>query len=137
MKLYTYLNYGGTCRQAFQFYEKHLGGKITALYTHLDQPNPEKVPEEMRNAILHARIELGGTELMGADMPPDRYQPMRSAYMTMIVDSIAEAERVYGLLTDGGQVFMELQETFFAIRFAQFRDKFGTNWMLLQERQRS
>ena len=24
MKLYTYLNYGGNCRQAFEFYSEHL-----------------------------------------------------------------------------------------------------------------
>ena len=37
MKLYTYLNYGGNCRQAFEFYEEHLGGKITSLTTHGEQ----------------------------------------------------------------------------------------------------
>ena len=74
---------------------------------------------------------LGGTDLLGADIRPDRFQPMRSAYLTLGVDSNDEAERIYKLLTDGGEIFMKMEETFFASRFAMFRDRFGTSWMLL------
>jgi len=134
MQLLTYLNYGGNCRQAFEFYEQHLGGKITMLSTHGDVPDPSKVPENWRNAVLHARIELGGTVVLGADIPPDRFQPMRSAYLTLILDSNDEAERVYALLSEAGEIFMKMEETFFAHRFAMLRDRFGTSWMLLHER---
>jgi PhnB protein len=72
--------------------------------------------------------------LMGADVPPDRFQPMRSAYLSLTIDSVDEAERIYALLFDGGEIFMPMQETFFAFRFAMLRDKFGTSWMLLHER---
>jgi PhnB protein len=50
------------------------------------------------------------------------------------VDSAEEAERVYGLLMEGGEAFMPLQETFFASRFSQLRDQFGTLWTLINER---
>lgn len=133
MKLYTYLNYDGNCRQAFEFYAEHLGGKITMLATHGEVPDASKVPPEWRNAVLHARIELGGTVVLGADIPPERFQPMRSAYLSLMVDSVDEAERIYSLLSDGGQIFMPMQETFFAPRFAMLRDRFGTSWMLLYE----
>ena len=133
MKLYTYLNYGGNCREAFEFYAEHLGGKITMLTTHGEVPDPSKVPPEWRNAVLHARIELGGTVVLGADIPPERFQPMRSAYLSLLVDRTNEAERVYSLLSEGGQIFMPMQETFFARRFAMLRDRFGTSWMLLYE----
>src|ERR1700730_9364326 len=136
MKLHTYLNYGGNCEQAFRFYEQHLGGKITMMMTQGQQPNPHDVPPDRKNAILHARINIGGTELMGADVPPERFQPMRSVYLSLIVSSIKEAERIYALLSDGGQIFMPMEETFFAFRFAMLRDKFGTSWMILHERPR-
>lgn len=134
MQIFTYLNYGGNCRQAFEFYEKHLGGRITMLSTHGDAPDPGGVPENWKNAVLHARIEIGGTTLFGADVPPDRFQPMRSAYLSLMLDSIADAERIYALLTEDGQVFMPMAETFFAHRFAMLRDRFGTSWMLLHEK---
>jgi PhnB protein len=137
MKLYIYLNYGGNCEQAFHFYEQHLGGKISMMLKHGQQPGAVEVAPELKNTVLHARITLGDTELLGSDVPPGRFQPMRSAYLSLIVDSIDEAERVYALLTDGGEVFMPMAETFFAFRFAMLRDKFGTSWMILHERPRA
>ena len=135
MKLNTYLNYGGNCQQAFRFYEQYLGGKITMMKTHGEQPTPSDLPEDRKNAILHARIEIGGTELMGSDVPPERFQPMRSAYLSLTVDSVEEAERIYNLLREGGDIFMPMEETFFAKRFAMLRDKFGTSWMIMHERE--
>ena len=134
MRLYTYLNYGGNCRQAFEFYAEHLGGRIVFLTTHGEGPDASKAPPEWRNAVLHARLELGETVVLGADIPPDRFQPMRSAYLTLMLDGIDESERIYALLSDGGQIFMPMEETFFARRFAMLRDRFGTSWMLLHER---
>jgi PhnB protein len=132
MKLDIYLNYPGHCEQAFRFYEQHLGGTITQMTRHSQQPNQASVSADWKNAILHARIEIGQTVLMGADIP--KAEPMRSAYLTLTADSTAEAERLYALLSEGGQVFMKMEETFFASRFAMLRDKFGTSWMLLHER---
>ncbi len=136
MKLYTYLNYGGNCAEAFRFYEQHLGAKIIMMMTHGQQPDAKNVPPDRKEAILHARINIGETELMGADVPPERFQPMRSAYLSLLVDSTEEAERIYALLSDGGEIFMKMEETFFAFRFAMLRDKFGTSWMILHERPR-
>jgi len=132
MKLDIYLNYGGNCEQAFRFYEQHLGGKITTMIRHGEQQEQANTPADWKTAILHARIEIGGMVLMGADIPGA--EPMRSAYLTLSADSAEEAERLYALLSDGGQIFMKMEETFFASRFAQLRDKFGTSWMLLHER---
>lgn len=136
MQLHTFLNYGGNCAQAFRFYEEHLGGKITMLMTRGQMPNANEVPPESSDSILHARMTLGETELLGADVPPNRFLPMRSVYLSLSVDSTAEAERIYALLSDGGQIFMPMEETFFAFRFAMLRDQFGTSWMILHERPR-
>lgn len=131
MKLDVYLNYAGNCRQAFQFYEQHLGGRIAVLMTHGEGPNAAALPAEQAGAVLHARLELGGTVVMGADIPDSL--PMRSAYLTLRLDSDREAERVYALLAEGGQIFMAMEQTFFASRFAMLRDRFGTSWMLMHE----
>jgi PhnB protein len=131
MQLNTYLNYGGNCEQAFRFYERHLAGRITMLMRHGEQPNQAAVPAGWKDAVLHARINLGGTELLGADIPPDRFKPIRSAYLSLTVESIDEAERIYALLSEAGEIFMRMEETFFAHRFAMLRDRFGTSWMIL------
>lgn len=131
MKLDIYLNYAGNCEEAFRFYEQHLGGKITMMMRHEDNPRPD-LPAGFAKKILHAQIELGGAALMGADIPTA--EPIRSAYVSLTVDSAAEAERVYALLSDNGQIFMKMEETFFAERFAMLRDRFGTSWMILAQR---
>jgi PhnB protein len=130
MELAIYLNYPGNCEQAFRFYEEHLGGRITGIVRHGGQPNPA-LPADWKERVLHARIEIGKTILMGADIPGA--EPMRSAYLTLFLDSEEEAERLYALLTQDGEVFMRMEQTPFANRFAMLRDRFGTSWMLLHQ----
>jgi len=131
LKLDIYINYNGNCEKAFGFYEQYLGGKITMMMTFKQQPDQANIPENWDHAILHARIKIGDLLLMGADIP--NAEPMRSAYITLRVNSDQEAERIYSLLSDGGQIFMKIGKTFFASRFAMLRDKFGTSWMILHE----
>ena len=132
MRLDIYVNYPGTCEQAFRFYERHLGGRMTGITKHGEQPNPN-IPADWKDKILHARIEIGGTVLMGADIPAA--EPMRSAYVTVTTDSGADADRIYAALTEGGEIFMKMEQTHFANRFAMLRDRFGTSWMLLHQAQ--
>jgi PhnB protein len=130
MRLDVYLNYRGNCEQAFRFYEQHLGGRITGIVRHGDQPNPT-LTADWKDKVLHARIEIGSTVLMGADVA--QAEPMRSAYLTLSLDREEDAERVYALLANDGQIFMKMEKTPFANRFAMLRDKFGTSWMLLHQ----
>ena len=134
MKLHTYLNYGGNCDEAFRFYEKNLGGKIRMMMRYADQPDPKNVPQGTENWVLYANMEIGETELMGSDVPPERFQPMRSVYLSLAVDTSEEAERIFKLLNEGGEVFMPMAETFFAHRFGMLRDRFGTSWMILHQK---
>ena len=131
MKLHTFLNYGGNCEQALRFYEEQLGGKITMMMRRGEQPHQPVTWPGWEDSVQYAIIDLGQTQLMASDVPPDRFQPMRSVYLTLTVDSAGEAERIWGLFVDGGQTLMPLEETFFAVRFGQLRDRFGTSWMIL------
>src|SRR5687768_515961 len=130
MRLDVYVNYPGNCEEAFRFYETHLGGKITGMVRHGEMPNPQ-LPPGWKEKVLHARMELGGTVLMGADIP--QAEPMRSAYLTLTLDSEQDAERTYAVLTEGGEIFMKMEKTPFANRFAMLRDRFGASWMLLHQ----
>ena len=135
MKVNTFLNYGGNCAEAFRFYERHLGGKIEMMMTRGEMPGQsDDVAPESKNSIVYASMTIGGTSIMASDVPADRFQPMRSVYLSLGLDSDAEAERLFKLLAEGGEVFMPMQDTFFASRFAMLRDKFGTSWMIIHEK---
>jgi PhnB protein len=132
MKMNTYVNFNGACAEAFRYYEKHLGAKVGMMMTHAQSPEQTRVNSESKDAMLHARICIGDTELMAADIP--NAEPMRSAYLTLRMDTDIEAERGFSALADVGQVLMPIREAFFASRFGQVRDRFGINWMILHER---
>ena len=136
MKLFTHLNFPGNCAQAFHYYEQNLGGKLLMLMKQSGAPEGSRNTEG-GDPVIHARMELAGTILIGNDVPPDHHQPMRSVYLFLSVDSAEEADRIYGLLVKGGEAYMPLQETYFASRFSQLRDRFGTLWTLIHERQMS
>ena len=129
LKLDIYINYPGHCEKAFRFYEQHLGGKITMMMPH--QQTPPNFPTEWKQPIMHAIIEIGGTLVRGADVPGA--EPMRSAYLTLRPGTAEQAEHIYNLLSADGEIFMKMEKTFFANRFAMLRDQFGTSWMILQE----
>ena len=133
MKLYTQLNFGGNCEEAFRFYEKHLGGRIAMMMKQSQAPN---APKGAGNAIIHARMNIGETVLIANDVPPSVFQRMRSVYLYLSVDSAAEAEKVHKLLAEGGEVYMPMEETFYATRFSMLRDRFGVSWSIIHERPR-
>lgn len=128
MKLYTHLNFGGNCEAAFRHYEEHLGGRITMLLRVRDRPPGSP------DAVLHARMSLADVELIGNDVPPATFQPVRSSYLYLSLDSGEDAERVYAALVEGGTVGIPIEENLFASRFAQLRDRFGTLWTILSLR---
>jgi PhnB protein len=74
--------------------------------------------------------------LTGNDVPASVFKPIRSVYLTLLADTAAEAERFHNLLSNDGEVFIPLQENFFATRFSQLRDRFGVLWSILHERPR-
>ena len=136
MNLYTHLNFGGNCEAAFRFYEKHLGGKITMIMRKSDLPPGAPRPGGADNAVIHVNMDVAGGKLIGNDVPPEYFQPIRSSYLYLAVDSSEEAERIYAAFSEGGEVTMKMEETFFATRFAQMRDRFGVLWTILHLKNR-
>ena len=130
MQLVPYLNFNGNCAEAFRFYERVLGGKIEVLLTHADSPIAAQVPAEWKDRVLHARLVVGDQVLLASDSPPEKYLPPRGIYAFAGVDTPEEAERIFAALSEGGQVRMPLQKTFWAGRFGMCVDRFGTPWMV-------
>jgi PhnB protein len=128
--LNPYLNFRGECEAAFKFYEKALGGKIGMMMRFAETPMAEQMPANMRNQIVHARLNVGENVLMGSDAPPDRYSPPQGFSVSLGVDKPADAERIFHALAEKGTVQMPIQKTFWAERFGMLVDRFGIPWMV-------
>jgi PhnB protein len=130
MQLNPYLYFDGRCEEAFKFYEKALGGIIKAVMTYEGSPSAEHVPAEWRKKIMHATIEIGGEPLMGSDPQPKYYSKPQGFSVSLSVGKVADAERVFNALAEGGKIGIPLQQTFWAARFGMVTDRFGIPWMV-------
>ena len=130
MQVIPYLNFNGDCAAAFKFYERCLGGKIEAIMTHGDSPIAKDVPATWQDRVLHARLRLGDAVLMASDSPPEYYQKPQGLYVSLQLETPAEAERIFRELSQGGSVTLPIDKTFWAERFGMLVDRFGIPWMV-------
>jgi PhnB protein len=132
MKWNPHLTFDGRCREAFEYYEKCLGGKIVAMVGYADMPGAQDVPPELRGRVMHARLVLGDQVLMGCDAHPamGTYEGIKACDVAVQVETPAEAERLFAALSEGGVVQMPLGDTFWSARFGMFTDQFGVPWMI-------
>jgi PhnB protein len=130
MQTSTHVHFKGNCSEAFRFYAETFGGKIMFAMTYGESPAAQHTSPEMRNQIIHARLDLGGQFLLGCDTPGDRYHAPRGFNVMAAVEEPAEAERIFNTLAAGGTVTLPVQETFWARRFGMCTDRFGIPWMV-------
>jgi PhnB protein len=130
MQINPYLSFSGDCATAFAFYEQVLGGKIVEMITHGDSPMADQVPAGWKNRVIHASLQVGDRIILGADLPPEHHQPAKGMSLSISIATPEEAERLFAALSESGSVQMELQQTFWSVRFGMLTDKFGTPWMI-------
>jgi PhnB protein len=130
MELNPYLTFDGQCEAAFQFYERCLGGKIVTMMNHEDSPIADQVPADWGKRIMHARLTVGDSVLMGSDSPPEHYEEPKGFSVALQLKQPAEAERVFQALAESGTVLMPIQQTFWATRFGMLVDRFAIPWMI-------
>ncbi|HEX6749688.1 MAG TPA: VOC family protein [Longimicrobium sp.] len=130
MKINPYLHFDGQCAEAFRTYERVLGGRIGFMQTYGESPMGDQTPPELRDAVMHAHLEVGDQVIMGSDAPPQYVERVQGFDVSLQIDDPAKAERIFAALAEGGSVTMPLQKTFWAGRFGMVTDRFGTPWMV-------
>jgi len=134
MKSNPYLTFAGDCAEAFAFYAEVLGGTISDVLRFGEAPDCDWVTDDWRDKVMHSMFTAPGRGLLGSDAPPPMSQAPKGISVALHVDSDAEAARIYGAFSQGGTVVMELQETFWASRFAMLVDRFGIRWIINSEK---
>ena len=130
MAFRPYLYFGGNCREAFTRYQEIFGGELT-LMSMKDVPGGEPPPGQ-EDMIIHAAISIGDDLLMASDDPTsDSFGPVQGMMVSYDAADVADAERVFAALSEGGNVTEKLQPTFFSVAFGMCTDRFGTPWMVV------
>ena len=137
-KINLYLNFDGNCEEAFMFYAGVFKTSVTGTYRYGDMPADPNMPdlsEENKKKVLHTSIAMNeNTILMGADVVEGfggKLIQGNSTYIMVDVASVEEAKTYFEALSKEAKVLeMNLDETFFAERFASLQDKYGIFWMI-------
>ena len=138
MLLNAYLTFDGNCREAFEFYQRTLGGEIVAMFTYAEAPDNEQISVTSRDMIMHARLVVDGHVLMGSDVSPEcpaPFEGIKGISLALGVDTPEEAERLFQALSDNATIQMPIEETFWAKRFGMLTDRFGVAWMVNCEKE--
>ena len=134
MLVQPYLFFDGRCEEAVEFYRSKLGAEVTMMMRFSDSPEPHppgSVPAGAENKIMHASFRIGETTVMASDGNCTGKPSFQGFSLSLSVANDAQAERYFGLLSDGGKVQMPLTKTFFSARFGMLADRFGVSWMVI------
>ena len=134
MKLELFINFNGNCREAVEFYAKVFKSEVSNLMTYAQAPSDPNCPitELDKDKICYAGVVIGDLTVMFCDMPA--YSPVimgNNINPTVSMDDKEEVKRIFDELKDGGEVLMELQQTFFSELYGMVKDKFGVVWHIL------
>ncbi|SFC33583.1 VOC family protein [Tropicimonas isoalkanivorans] len=129
-----YLGFDGTCAEAMRLYEGvlGLGATLEMMLRGADTPMAPEMPPDEANRIVHARLRFDdGSYIFAGDAPACMpYDGIKGITITMTYPTVAEAQRVFEALAEGGTVTMAFAPAFYAKGAGMLVDRFGTPWAI-------
>lgn len=122
------LVFNGDCDEAFTLYQECFGATVTFRQTWGESPMVEGAPDDWRDKVLHATMNVGGTDISGGDVLPGAYERPQGFQIQLNLDDATAADRIFAKLADRGRITVPLQETYWAKRFGAVIDRFGIPW---------
>jgi len=129
MKVIPHLHFNGQCEEAFNLYARVLGGNAN-FFRYEGSPAAGMAPEGWANKVMHASVNFGSERIYGADVPPQYFRQPQGFAVCIETDDVAKAEAIFNALAEGASVKMPFAETFWAKRYGDLTDRFGTEWMI-------
>ncbi len=133
MHIESYVFFNGRCEEAIEFYQRALGAEVLMLMRNSDSPEPASpgaLPPGSENKVLHASLRIGKSRVMASDGHCDGRPEFRGFSLSIAADTVAEAERMFNALAEGGTVQLPLAQTFWSPKFGMVADRFGLSWMV-------
>lgn len=133
MAVHVYLVFNGNCREAVEFYAKVFKTEAPKIMAFGESPQDPTypLPEEAKNLVMHARLNIDGSNIMFSDtFPGQPYVVGDNVTLALVSKNEDDLTSWYEQLKVGGTVVMELQETFWSKLYGQVTDKFGIQWQI-------
>lgn len=134
MLIQPYLFFNGNCEEAIEFYRRALDAEVGVLMRYRESPEPPppgSVPPGMEDKVMHANFRIGDSIVMASDDCTQASTRFQGFHLSLTVADLAEAERRFKALADGGKVNMPLAKTFYSPAFGMLTDRFGIGWMVI------
>jgi len=130
--LVPYLVFNGNCEEAVNFYQTALGGESQIMHFGDAPPNPAfPVPDHVKNLVLHAELRKDGHVIRFSDTFPNTpFTTGNNISFSLEFETKEATREMFEVLSNGGSIEMELQETFFSPLYGKFTDKFGVMWQV-------
>jgi len=131
-----YLTFNGDCEEAFEFYKNAFGNEFSMMSKFKEMPPDPNFPvaEEDMEKIMHVSLPISDeTVLMGSDTGGEwagHFKQGNNFSVSINTDSKEEADRLFYVLSEEGNVTMPMSDTFWESYFGMFTDKFGVQWMV-------
>ena len=127
-QLIPYLTIPRRTREALDFYKGCFGGEVLALMTFGEMdPNAG----DMADAVMHSHFKADGVEIMISEgTQGDDARPTSAVALSLMMDDLAEQQRVFNALSQGGSARMPLSDVPWGARYGECVDPFGIRWLL-------
>jgi len=130
MHVQTYVYADGRSEEMLSFYKQAVGAKVQMLMKFKESPDQAHIPPGGGEKIMHAAFKVGETDIMISDGMNKGSPKFDGFALSINAKDVAEAQKYFNALLEGGEVTMPMAETFFARTFGMVRDKFGVHWMV-------
>ena len=131
MPIQPYLFFEGRCDEAIEFYKKAVGAKVEMVMRFKEAPDQSMLPPGSGEKVMHSAIKIGDATILASDGHCGGKANFQGFSLTIYANNEAEADKMFGALSEGGEVRMPLAKTFFSPRFGMLADKFGVGWMVI------
>jgi PhnB protein len=134
MQVQPYVCFEGRCEEAIDYYRRALGAELTFRMRFKEMPAAPDgtchVAPGMEDKIMHASLQIGDSTVLVSDGRCTGTSDFKGVMLAIQLKEVAQADRAFAALSDGGQVLMPLGQTFWSPRFGMVTDRFGVAWMV-------
>ncbi len=135
----TYLNFDGTCEEAFAFYKTVFGTEYSAPVTRKKDmrgsDDDPALPASEANGVMHVALPiLGGHEIMGTDISPSMGHVLtlgNAISINLECDDLAQLNHLFSGLSEAADERFGPAPMPWGQHFATILDRFGIRWMLV------